>query len=528
MKGRLTLQQRLILPVIFLGLLTLLSNILAVFSINNVHSSAQTIVGEYMASEAKLEEIQRSLMDLHRLALSHIVAADHSTMTRLVQEIKAEEAVLDGQLADYEAFIESEEQAAYQSLLSDYESFKHALVDLVCYSADSKTQEAYATANGDVALYSGKAESCIDGLYSVVSEKAAEAQKHLSMVYLSALLISAAALVAGVLLIVEAFRIIQKYVIAPIRAAMDTLQDSSERISGVTGEVRSRTKNSSGSVRELSGLTDQLSAALEEISSSTSVISHSASSTQDDARSMAGECAAITAYAVEMRGRAEEIENSARTNMEAVRARTEEVLAELDRAIEKSRNVDQIGSLTEDILSISASTDLIAVNASIEAARAGKAGKGFAVVANEVRRLADSCAVTASHIQKVSTVVTDAVNYLSSSAQELVDYLGKAVLTQCEQSVLSGRQYREDSAYVQRSIEDFNSQVEHLRTAMDEIAGSISNISHAIDGAASGVSGAAGSTRSLVDDMAGITARMDTNQEIVEDLKKQMKVLANL
>ena len=55
MKGRLTLQQRLILPVIFLGLLTLLSNILAVFSINNVHSSAQTIVGEYMASEAKLE-----------------------------------------------------------------------------------------------------------------------------------------------------------------------------------------------------------------------------------------------------------------------------------------------------------------------------------------------------------------------------------------------------------------------------------------------------------------------------------------
>lgn len=96
MKGRLTLQQRLILPVIFLGLLTLLSNILAVFSINNVHSSAQTIVGEYMASEAKLEEIQRSLMDLHRLALSHIVAADHSTMTRLVQEIKAEEAVLDG------------------------------------------------------------------------------------------------------------------------------------------------------------------------------------------------------------------------------------------------------------------------------------------------------------------------------------------------------------------------------------------------------------------------------------------------
>ena len=63
---------------------------------------------------------------------------------------------------------------------------------------------------------------------------------------------------------------------------------------------------------------------------------------------------------------------------------------------------------------------------------------------------------------------------------------------------------------------------------MDEIAGSISNISNAIDGAASGVSGAAGSTRSLVDDMSGITDRMNTNQEIVGELKKQMEMLANL
>ena len=42
MKGRLTLQQRLILPIILLGLITLLSNILAVFSINNVHANAAT------------------------------------------------------------------------------------------------------------------------------------------------------------------------------------------------------------------------------------------------------------------------------------------------------------------------------------------------------------------------------------------------------------------------------------------------------------------------------------------------------
>ena len=75
MKGKLTLQQRLVLPIVLLGLVALLSNILAVFSINNVHSNAGTIVDELMVSEAKLEEIRRSMMDIHRLALSNIVAA---------------------------------------------------------------------------------------------------------------------------------------------------------------------------------------------------------------------------------------------------------------------------------------------------------------------------------------------------------------------------------------------------------------------------------------------------------------------
>ena len=76
-----------------------------------------------MVSEGKLEEIRRSMMDIHLLALSHIVAADHATMIRLVQEIKAEEAALDQMLADYESFVAEEDAAVYQSLLQDHDAF---------------------------------------------------------------------------------------------------------------------------------------------------------------------------------------------------------------------------------------------------------------------------------------------------------------------------------------------------------------------------------------------------------------------
>lgn len=528
MKSRMTLQQRLILPIVLLGLITLLSNILAVFSIHNVNSNAGIIVDRHMVSEAQLEDIRRSMMEIHRLALSHIVAADHSTMIKLIREIKEEEAELDEKLADYASFVSAEDEASYRTLLENYDSFKHALVFLVCASADSKTQDAYALANGDVALFSSLAEEKINDLYASVSQQASTARSRLSTVYVISLMTSAATLLAGLFLVFAAFRIIQKSVIAPIRDAMETLKDSSGRTSGVVSEVRNRTKTSRNYVHKLSGLTDELTAAFEEIAGNAASIRDHAAGTQSDARKMSEECSAITAYSVDMHGRAEEMEQSAQKNKEAILAKTNEIMSILHDAIEKSRSVEQIDLLTKDILSISSSTDLIAVNASIEAARAGTAGKGFAVVAQEIRRLADSCAETAGHIQQVSTVVIGAVDHLSESARDLVEYLGQNILTQFDLSVQAGQQYRKDAAYIEASMEAFHQQTEHLRFAMDEIAASITGISEAIDGALPDVTGAASSTRTLAEDMAGIAARMDTNQEIVGELNRQMEVFANL
>ena len=528
MKGRLTLQQRLILPIILLGLITLLSNILAVFSINNVHANAGTIVERSMVSEERLEDIRRSVMNIHRLALSHIVAADHATMIQLVQEIKAEEAALDEKLEGYEAYVSREDGETYQSLLNSYAEFKHALVCLVSASADSKTQEAYSTANGDVARWSGAAESEIDALSAAVSAQAGEARERLTLVYIISLITSAVTLIVGIFLVAAAFRIIRKYVLTPIRDTMGTLQDSSERISGVVGEVRRRAKHSNESVKSLSRLTQQLSAAFEEIAGSAAAITASTAGTQEGTQSMAEECSAITAYSAEMRERAEEMERTAREETAVIREKTGEIMAMLDQAIEKSHSVEQIKSLTEDILNISSSTNLIAVNASIEAARAGAAGAGFSVVAQEVHKLADSCAETASHIQQVSGVVTGAVEYLANSARELTSYLSRVITEQLERSIQAGQQYREDSDYIGQAMEEYNGRVERLKTAIDQIAVSISSISGSIDGTASGINGAAGSTRILEDDMGGITERMDANQEIVGELQRQMDRFANL
>ena len=118
------------------------------------------------------------------------------------------------------------------------------------------------------------------------------------------------------------------------------------------------------------------------------------------------------------------------------------IIESLKSAIEESTSVRHVNELTEEILSVSSQTNLLALNASIEAARAGEAGKGFAVVADEIRKLADSTRETANNIQSINAQVTDAVEKLSDSANQLVTYIDDTIMPDYDSFVKTGEQYR--------------------------------------------------------------------------------------
>ena len=107
-----SLKHRLILPIALLGIVALLSNIISIVNIRNVNASASNIADNYMDGKSHLAEICQSAMDIHKMALSHIVATDYNTMTTLVQQIKTEEARLDNLLAQYQKYVISSDQKA--------------------------------------------------------------------------------------------------------------------------------------------------------------------------------------------------------------------------------------------------------------------------------------------------------------------------------------------------------------------------------------------------------------------------------
>ena len=94
MKNKLSIQQRLILPIILLGAVALISNILSVFSVNNVNSNASKIVDNYMVGSELLQNIRHTTTNIHKMALSHIVATDYDTMISVVAQIKEQEEIL--------------------------------------------------------------------------------------------------------------------------------------------------------------------------------------------------------------------------------------------------------------------------------------------------------------------------------------------------------------------------------------------------------------------------------------------------
>ncbi len=527
MKKKLTIQQRLILPIILLGIVALISNALSVFSINNVNSNASKIVDDYMVGSEMLQNIRHTTTNIHKMALSHIVATDYNTMISVVAQIKEEEKTLETYLKEYKNYVTEDEEAIYAQLLENYDSFKHALVYLVCASADSKTQDAYAYANGDVACFGSAIAGNTDELYAAVSARTASARQKLLNVYIMALFIAVTSIVACLALVLAAIRIIKKYVITPIKGTVDTLHESSQKLDGVTGEVLKNTRTSGKSAKGLSSLAGSLSMAIQKVANNAAIINSNVADIKGDVQNMAEECSAITDYSSAMKIRANEMEEAAQTNTEVIQKKVADILEVLEEAIENSKSVEQVDRLTKDIVEISSTTNLIALNASIEAMRAGEAGKGFAVVAAEIKSLASSCSETAGRIQEVNQIVTNAVHNLSKHSQDMADYLSETILTEFREFVCSGRQYKEDADYVKEMIDSFNSRTDRLRNSMIEIADSIESITKALDDGAAGINGVADSTKSLVEDMSDITGRMDINREIVEELKKQMEVFAD-
>lgn len=574
-QGRFSTKMIILIPVFVIGIISIISSVLAVKNIRKVNENATQIANGYMVCIADLGSIQIETEKIHRLGLSHIVATDLDSMISLVDVIRSEQTVLDEYLSDFEQFIDDSDRENYEAILSNYEGLKYENANLMAYSANGDKEAAYALANGAISEYADKIDQNITAIQEVVNNNADTAKQQLTKVYKYSLTVSFVTIAVSMASLLFAVFSVLKMVIVPlsktkneineiidgidrregdltrrvtimenqevaavgsgINLFMGKLQDifktiihNSKRMETVVNEVRESVMTSNSSVSDLSALTEELSATMQEMSDNASLINSNTESVAGEVNQIAERTTEINNYTKEMKGHADSMESAARSNMESTGTKVNEILEVLNRAIEDSNSVNQVNSLTDDILNIASQTNLLALNASIEAARAGDAGRGFAVVATEISQLAAASQEAANRIQQINSVVTQAVHNLADNANGLVQYMNESILPEFEEFVTAGSEYKNKATYIENVMNEFESKTDSLKNTMVEIQRSINTIAHAIEEGAKGVSNAADSTQVLVTDMENISNRMDENFEIATDLKKETAIFTQI
>lgn len=207
-----------------------------------------------------------------------------------------------------------------------------------------------------------------------------------------------------------------------IATATEQLTSGIEEASGAAEELGATMQQIATGASEASSASEESRAAIYQINKSSVVADKNAKESLERAEK-AKELIENTAKDIELMIKG--IQDSAETNIESIK---------LVRELERQSN--EIGDIVQAVVRIADQTNLLALNAAIEAARAGEHGKGFAVVADEVRNLAETSEKSARDIREL-------VNEIQNNVKIVVDDIQNAG-TAANEEVEKGRKTTQD------------------------------------------------------------------------------------
>lgn len=528
-----------------------------------VSDASERMYNENVKAMAILDEIRTNNLSMQSIVLELMVTTDTDKIEMLKDALDKTKESNNGFYAEIEKLnMSANMKTQYAEFSTVVPNYRSALEEVVTLAEKNDNTQAYAVFTSKVQPLRQEMNDKLQALTELQSSEAASGSEQAIQLKNGSLILILSLLIAGIALSLVVGFLIARAVANPLRKMQQMMQEAengnltvkadyasrdeigqlSISFNGMIAGLRSIVQKVDESAMTLSASSEELTASAEQTAIASGHIASSSSHLADGFEEQTQTVTRVTAAAEQLAdhmnnirsgsetisGLSEQSERSAQAGLDEVRGvlqqiqhidssvdRTGSVIAELERRIE------DIDNLVAAIQQVAKQTNLLALNASIEAARAGEAGRGFDVVAQEIRKLAESAAESASQITETVRSVQDESRKASVSMREAAGLV--------KQGVEGAGRASESFASIQQSISDVSVRVSEISRSIasasgqsTEIGRAMQSISRVTEQGASGLQEVSAASEEQLSTMEEVNGSARYLSQLAEDLQQEL------
>lgn len=270
---------------------------------------------------------------------------------------------------------------------------------------------------------------------------------------------------------------------------IEKMKELTQSLGNIVGKIRNSSDTMSANSYELNDTSSQtlaanneISKAVEDVAEGSTGMAASISKINENLLEMSNETKDINASVDEIKNQTTAVQDSSKIMNDKIKSmqdsshKMDEGISAISKRIETvNTTVDKVSNIVSVIEEISSETNLLSLNASIEAARAGDAGKGFAVVAQEIRVLSDNTNTELENIKQIISSLVEECRYCVQASGTIVEDNAK----QKEEIKAVLDEFGSLDEQIQKTAEKAD-EIEELVTAMIELNDDITKSSNSL------------------------------------------------